>query len=47
MIDDLENNMYVFLRIIHCRNGIGYEKNIKEEDLTSRKVAETEQKRSL
>ena len=47
MIDDLENSMYVFLHIIHCRNGIGYEKNIEEEDFTSRKVAEAEQKRSL
>ena len=47
MIDDQENSIYVFLCIIHCHNGIGYEEKIEEEDLNSGMVAEAKQKRSL
>ena len=42
MIDDLENSTYVFLHIIHCHNGIGYEEQIKQKDLNSRMVAEAD-----
>ena len=47
MINDLENSIYVFLRIIPCHNGIGYEEKIQDEDLNSGMGAEAEQKRSL
>ena len=47
MIDDLENSIYVFLRIIPCHNGIGYEEKIEEENLDSGMVAGEERKRSL
>ena len=46
MIDELEIG-YIFLRIIRCHNGIGYEEKVKEENLDSGMVAETERKRSL
>ena len=39
--------MYVFLRIIHCHNGIGYEEKVEEENLDSGMVAKAEGKRSL
>ena len=46
MIDELELAC-VFLRIIYCHNGIGYEEKVEEENLDSGMVAEAEQKRSL
>ena len=47
MIDDLENIIDFFLRVIHCHTGIGQEEKIEEKDLNFAMVAETGQKRSL
>ena len=41
------NKIYVFLCIIHCHNGIGYEDKFEEGNLDSEIVAETERKKSL
>ena len=41
------NRIYVFLRIMHCHNAIGYEDKFEEENLDSEIVAETERKKSL
>ena len=45
MIDELEI-AYVFLRLIHCHNGIGSKKEVEEENLDSGILAEAERKRS-
>ena len=41
------NRIYVFLCIIHCHNGIGYEDKFEEGNLDSEIVAEMERKKSL
>ena len=37
----------IFLRIIPCHSGIGYEEKVEEENLDSGMVAEAKRKRSL
>ena len=43
--DELEI-AYVFLRIIHCHNGIGSEEKVEEENLDPGILAEAERKKS-
>ena len=47
MIDKLEKNIYVLLRIIDCHNGVAYEEKVEEENLNSGMVAQEERKISL
>ena len=43
----IRNGIYVFLRVIHCHNGVGYEEKVEEENLDSGMVAAAERKRSF
>ena len=41
------NSTFVFLHIIRCYNGIGWEEKVEEENLDSGMVDETERKKNL